>query len=70
MHIKVLNRWGDLIFKSNSAAWDGRTNDGKAASDGTYFYQIKFKQTGNKEQLKNGQVTLIRSKNASKSSYE
>lgn len=45
-HIEIYNRWGKLIFESaedlNSWAWDGKIN-GKIASEGVYFYMVRYK---------------------------
>lgn len=60
--LKIFNRWGEIIYQSEQAAWDGRTVGGKAADDGTYFYLIQFKQKGNQEKSIRGSVQLIQSK--------
>ncbi|MEX2380728.1 MAG: gliding motility-associated C-terminal domain-containing protein, partial [Vicingaceae bacterium] len=70
MQIKIYNRWGDLIYASENAAWDGRTLGGKAASEGTYLYVIRFTQSGNAEETVKGTVNLIRSKKGNSSEQE
>lgn len=45
--IKIVNRWGNTIFESNSTdqqtwKWDGKA-DGKIVDDGVYFYQVNYK---------------------------
>ncbi len=37
--VKIYNRWGQLIFESDDPQfeWDGKTNEGKEVSPGTYF---------------------------------
>ncbi|MFL5762889.1 MAG: gliding motility-associated C-terminal domain-containing protein [Bacteroidia bacterium] len=41
--IKVYGRWGELLYESDSFffKWDGKSKQGKAMSDGTYFYIIE-----------------------------
>lgn len=45
--LSIFDRWGSLLFSSQSRnhGWDGRTNHGQDAPDGTYFYVIKVKET-------------------------
>jgi gliding motility-associated-like protein len=65
---EVYNRWGVKIFdKSNFGSgvdgivpvWDGITNNGDAAPDGTYFYIVKGKSVIQEYDL-SGTITLIR----------
>ena len=55
--IKVFNRWGALIFASNSqnVVWNGRTGSGKMVPDGTYFYIIDINGI-----TKKGSITLMK----------
>jgi gliding motility-associated-like protein len=58
----IFNRWGEVIFESNNAAvgWDG-TYGGKICQDGTYLWQISFKELGrDKRQIIRGHVNLLR----------
>jgi gliding motility-associated-like protein len=59
--LQVYNRWGALIFESNSAnvKWDGRTLAGEPADDGTYFYVLNAK-SDSKDYSQHGFVTLLR----------
>lgn len=57
--LKIFNRWGDLMYKSDNSAWDGRTLGGKSASEGTYYYQIRFIQEGASEKEYKGVIYLI-----------
>ncbi|MGP8217073.1 MAG: choice-of-anchor L domain-containing protein [Bacteroidia bacterium] len=43
--IEIYNRWGILMFKSNSPAspWNGKDMSGQMVSDGVYYYIIKSK---------------------------
>ena len=57
MAITIYNRWGQVIFIStgNNLKWDGRTNVGIPAPEGTYFYTIDIK-----EKSYNGSLSLFR----------
>ena len=55
--LKIYNRWGQIIFISTggNTKWDGRTNVGKAVSEGTYFFVIDVNGV-----MKSGSVTVFR----------
>lgn len=57
--IVILNRWGNVVFESDdiNAPWDGSSN-GKACSEGVYFYLIRAK-SGTEDIVKQGNITLI-----------
>lgn len=58
----VFNRWGETLFESNNAAfgWDG-TYGGNPAPQGTYIYQIQFKELGrDKRNVIRGHFNLLR----------
>jgi len=58
----ILNRWGNKVYSSNgsSVVWDGKTNDGAAATEGVYFYRYKAVGAQNEELNGHGMVELIR----------
>lgn len=60
-NLKIFNRWGLLMFESNSpsARWDGKTQGGNEAPDGTYFYTLIAKSS-DQDYSSTGTVTLIR----------
>lgn len=60
MEISIFNRWGNLVFESKKASWDGRATSGGLCKNDTYFYTIRFKQSGNPSQIIKGQLSLIR----------
>lgn len=41
---KVFNQWGNLVFSTNNPAleWNGKDQQGKELSEGTYFYVCKL----------------------------
>lgn len=58
--VKIVNRWGNLVFQSTGYAepWNGTyMNDGKKLPVGTYFYRILIKKD-NKELT--GPISIIR----------
>ncbi|MCF8231762.1 MAG: gliding motility-associated C-terminal domain-containing protein [Bacteroidales bacterium] len=59
--LKIFNRWGALIFESNTPAkgWEGYYN-GEKAPAGTYVYVLQYKNQNNDIIQKKGTVTLIR----------
>ncbi len=59
--MQIFNRWGALIFETNSAnghGWDGKLN-GKLQPAGVYIYVIDATITGTRQHYQ-GNVTLIR----------
>lgn len=40
--VSVMNRWGNLIYESglDNFSWNGKTQNGVDATEGTYFYRI------------------------------
>jgi gliding motility-associated-like protein len=58
----ILNRWGNVmaIIEDLNGGWNGKTNDGKNATDGTYFYKYKAKAINGEEFDGHGFLTLIR----------
>lgn len=57
----VFNRWGELLYKSNSAnpGWDGKYKNTNCP-DGTYFYIISYSDIAGDRKRINGLITLIR----------
>jgi hypothetical protein len=53
----LLYRWTDP-----SKGWDGRVA-GKYVSTGVYFYVIEYKGTDGKNQVRSGDINVLRSKN-------
>lgn len=64
IQLQIFNRWGQLMydFTGAKAAWDGITNNGEKATDGTYFYFVIAKGfDSTKEPVKkNGSLGLYR----------
>ena len=60
-HIEIYDRWGILIFTSDTSdsPWDGKNLKKQMVADGVYYYIIKSK-CGENEQDHKGFVQLIR----------
>jgi gliding motility-associated-like protein len=64
-NIRIYNRWGEVVFESNNAAygWDGTygTKSSQAVQEGVYVWEINFKKSKNDERVEAvGHVTLLR----------
>ena len=59
---EIFNRWGQKMYSWNHVKgyWDGRTQSGIEAPDGTYFYIISAKGMDGEEYFKKGGFSLIR----------
>jgi gliding motility-associated-like protein len=59
---EIFNRWGQKMYewKHVKGYWDGRTQSGIEAPDGTYFYIISAKGIDGEEYFKKGGFSLIR----------
>lgn len=61
-NIKILDRWGQIIFQSNSPdiPWDGTSGNGNPAPSGNYVWVSKYFDIQGFEHQQSGQVLLIR----------
>ena len=59
---EIYNRWGQKMFTWDNVngMWDGKTQSGADAADGTYFYIIRAEGLDGKEYFQKGTLTLIR----------
>lgn len=59
--LKVYNRWGQLVFKSNNPAlgWDGRFK-GEKQPGNVFVWQATYKLVNGKKYFKKGTILLIR----------
>jgi gliding motility-associated-like protein len=57
----IVNRWGEMVFKSNdpNTKWDGLIK-GREAEMGVYFYIVQYKFPDMAEKRLSGDVVLIR----------
>ncbi len=60
--LKIFNRWGELIFETNSTFnhWDGKIKNGEIAPIGNYIWISKYFDIQGFEHNEKGQVLLIR----------
>lgn len=56
---RVFNRWGEMIYESNKAYWNGKSKNGRLQPIGSYSIMIEALVDG-KEELITRQITLIR----------
>lgn len=66
MNVKIMNRWGQLIFESDDPLfkWDGKTSSGKDCNPGTYYVLIEGQYGG--ESITNDDVGNQDSRSISK----
>jgi gliding motility-associated-like protein len=62
--IKIFNRWGNVVYESAvdagvDFAWDGKDDNGKECSEGTYYYVMTYLLSKKVNKL-NGYIQLIR----------
>jgi gliding motility-associated-like protein len=57
--LDMYNRWGNKIYSSTDAEWDGKVN-GVACSGGNYVYVLKYKTEKGEEHERRGSVLLQR----------
>jgi len=59
--LQVYNRWGDLMYEGSeeSIGWDGRTQSGKPAPEGVYFYTLSGTNFGVSMKV-SGDISLFR----------
>lgn len=64
IHIKIVDRWGHLVYEleseSGNISWDGKNQQGKNCSDGTYMYTITASGSDGETYDQSGTITLIR----------
>ena len=60
--LKIFNRWGDLIFESDSPLkpWDGTVKNGADAPMGNYVWITNYTDIQGVQRTEKGQVLLIR----------
>ncbi|HRS07680.1 MAG TPA: PKD domain-containing protein [Bacteroidia bacterium] len=61
-NLRVFNRWGQMLFQSDSPSkpWDGTNGKGEIAPQGTYVYTLSVTNKGGKRHDFNGTITLLR----------
>jgi gliding motility-associated-like protein len=61
LEFRIYDRWGELVFQSNSmsATWDG-TFKGATLNSAVFVYTLQVTYVDGREQLQHGNITLIR----------
>jgi gliding motility-associated-like protein len=61
-NMQIYDRWGNLVFESNSATigWDGYNNEGRLMPAGVYVYKLTVRLSDNQRSTQIGDVTMIR----------
>jgi gliding motility-associated-like protein len=61
-NMQVFDRWGNLIFESNSATvgWDGYDETGKLMPAGVYVYKLTLRLSDGQRTTQIGDITMIR----------
>lgn len=62
LSFEVRNRWGQVLFTSNSPrfAWDGRTGAGEVVPEGVYYWTLNYTGRSSDPAETHGHVTLLR----------
>jgi len=62
LNCDIFNRWGQKVYTLTgpNQAWDGRLNNGNAATEGTYFYMLTAVGYDNKTYTYQGPLTLVK----------
>ncbi|MCW5912410.1 MAG: gliding motility-associated C-terminal domain-containing protein [Cyclobacteriaceae bacterium] len=61
-NMQIFDRWGNLIFESNSAniGWDGYDKNGRLLPAGVYVYKLTIRLSDGQRSTQIGDVTMIR----------
>ncbi len=62
-HLTIFNQWGEVIFETynKEIGWDGTYGNGKLVQDGTYIWQLEFKElSSDKRHVDNGHITILK----------
>ncbi len=61
-NLQIFDRWGNLIFESNSTqiGWDGYNIDGRLLPAGVYVYKLTIRLSDGQRSTQIGDVTMIR----------
>jgi gliding motility-associated-like protein len=59
---EIFNRWGQKVktLSGATAKWDGKLDNGNAATEGTYFYTVVASSYDGKPHNKQGTITLVK----------
>ena len=62
IEFSIYNRWGELVYTSRNPeeGWDGTNLEGKAQNSDKYVYIIKGIYHSGNEEIKRGEIILVR----------
>lgn len=61
LRFSVFDRWGNLIYQSNSSAfWDGKTNRSQLSPPGVYLFQLIIDSPNRGRSMHSASITLFR----------
>lgn len=62
LHCRIYDRWGVLIYEWDglTGSWNGKTTQGKKATDGVYYYEVNATTMQNEQRTLTGFVHLVR----------
>lgn len=62
LNVQIFNQWGNHVNEITEVEgkWDGTTEGGANATDGTYFYSLKARGVNNTDYERQGTVLLLR----------
>ncbi|MES2588809.1 MAG: gliding motility-associated C-terminal domain-containing protein [Bacteroidota bacterium] len=58
----IINRWGEIMYETTDQIikWDGKSQDGKEASEGVYFYKLLYNEPSKEDKILHGFLHLER----------
>ncbi|MDR0971275.1 MAG: gliding motility-associated C-terminal domain-containing protein [Bacteroidales bacterium] len=61
-NMQIFNRWGEKVFETTNTikAWNGKLKNGSLAPEGMYVYIIFYKDDDGYDQVRKGNLTLIK----------
>jgi gliding motility-associated-like protein len=61
-NMQIFDRWGNLIFESNSSnqGWDGYDRNGNILPSGVYIYKLTLRLSDGQRTTQLGDITMIR----------
>ncbi|MEQ9593266.1 MAG: gliding motility-associated C-terminal domain-containing protein, partial [Cyclobacteriaceae bacterium] len=61
-NMQIYDRWGNLVFESNSATigWDGYNESGTLMPAGVYVYKLTLRLSDGQRSTQIGDITMIR----------
>ncbi len=58
--LKIFDRNGNVVYRSNDLEWNGNGINGDIAPNDTYFFVVSYTENNGQSKSQNGNVTLLR----------